>query len=87
MNALFTDEEMSSSCFKKRLGSKSEKPQLSPKSRGWMYMWPIGRLGKFAQFVDLVYKNIIPHIECKDKKFGKRTANKKATTQELILFN
>ena len=31
MNALFTDEEMGSSCYKKGLGSKSEKPQLSPK--------------------------------------------------------
>ena len=34
MNALFTDEEMGSSCFKKRLGSKTEKPQLSPKRVG-----------------------------------------------------
>eukprot|EP00731_Ephydatia_muelleri_P013442 Em0007g752a len=34
MNALFTDEKMGSSCFKKRLGSKTEKPQLSPKRVG-----------------------------------------------------
>ena len=31
LNALFTDEELGSSCYKKKPRSKSEKPPLSPK--------------------------------------------------------
>ncbi|KAL5516313.1 hypothetical protein EMCRGX_G001604 [Ephydatia muelleri] len=59
MNALFTDEEMGSSCFKKRLGSKTEKPQLSPKrvglleasegsgrGRKWRVCWDDVKIGK-----------------------------------------